>query len=79
MPTGHSARAGRAPSLTRGPGGADDGTFLAEVRAIALAPVRPGAIARAVKRADMIEVLPEPGACERLTMVAAATGTPAPP
>ena len=39
--------------LTRGPGEADDGAFLTEVRAIALAPGRPGAIARAVKRADM--------------------------
>ena len=39
--------------LTRGPGEADDEAFLAEVRAIALAPGRPGAIARAVKRADM--------------------------
>jgi hypothetical protein len=41
--------------LTRGPGEADDERFIAEVRAIALAPGRPGAIARAVKRADMAD------------------------
>ena len=39
--------------LTRAPGEADDEAFFAEVRAIAIAPGRPGAIARAVKRADM--------------------------
>lgn len=39
--------------LTRASGEAADGAFFAEVRAIALASGRPGAIARAVKRADM--------------------------
>jgi hypothetical protein len=39
--------------LTRRPGEADDDAFMAEVRAIALAPGRSGAIARTVKRADM--------------------------
>ena len=39
--------------LTRGPHEADDEGFLAQVRVIALHPGRPGAIARAVKRADM--------------------------
>ena len=39
--------------LTRGPDEADDEGFIAEVRAIALAPGCPGAIARAVKRVDM--------------------------
>ncbi len=41
--------------LTREHGGADDGSFLAHVRAIAGAPGRPGSIARAVKRADMTD------------------------
>ena len=41
--------------LTREEGGDDDRAFLAHVGAIARAPGRAGRIARAVKRADMID------------------------
>jgi hypothetical protein len=46
--------------LTRAAGDAGDDGFLDHVRAIALAPGRPGRIARAVKRADLDDRLRHP-------------------